>query len=135
MSSEVMKILEMMDSGKMNTDKALELISNLDSSRSLPSKKASKIKISIVSKSDNKTINIPAIPFWLITSLGSLGLSISSWVMKHSKDLDDESKKYIGILEEIDLKEMIEVLRDCGPFDMVDIEDGDVGDMVKISVL
>lgn len=133
MSSEVMKILEMVDRGSIDTNKALKLISDLDNLSPMPKKRASKIKISIFDKSDNRRINIPGIPFWLITSLGGLGLSISSWAMKHSKNIDEESKKYISILDDIDLKEMIEALREFGPFDMVDIEDG--GDMVKISIL
>ena len=120
--------------GDLTSKKAVELINQhnyLDPSRGL---RCSKLKITIYSKDDNRTIRIPSIPFWLITSLGNAGLNIAKFIATRSNTIDLETKKYLSILDDFDLREIFRELRNHEPFDLVSVDEKD-GDKVRISVL
>ena len=118
----------------MPFEKAVELSNQPDYSAPFQGLRCSKLKITIYSKNDNKTIKIPSIPFWMITSLGNVGLNIAKFIATRSNTIDLETKKYLSILDDFDLKEIFTELRNYEPFDLVNIEEKD-GDMVRISVL
>ncbi len=130
-----MSIIEQLKSEQISTKKAIDLIKNYDPNNDYEiRKKASKLKILIIDKGEGKTIRIPAIPFWLITSLGNMGLKIGKFAAKRSDTIDDETKEYLNVLDDIDLREIFEELKSHGPFELVNVEEED-GDMVKISIL
>lgn len=134
MENDIMSIIIDLKSGKTSPSKATKLIRNYNFKKDLPRKKASKLKIKIKDRDSNKRINIPGIPFWLITSLGSLGLTVTKLVANKSDTLDDETKQYLKILDEINIKELLGELKNYGPFDLVNVFEED-GDEVKISIL
>ena len=125
----------MLDQGKINSKDAIRLINEFDADKVTKVKKSSKIKITIYDRDNNKKIKIPAIPFWLVTSLGNFGLKVSSVGLKNNKELDSDSKKALQTLKDMDLKDIFEVLKNHPPCDIVNITDGDDGDKVIISIL
>lgn len=92
-----------------------------------------KIKVQI--KTDNKNIKLPSIPFWLIPFLGSIGLKIASIVLKSSKKIDKETKKYISLITPSDLKDIFNGLKSNEPYDIIHIIVEGEDTEVKISVL
>lgn len=54
--------------------------------------------------------------------------------MKYADDLDEEAKAILKELDYKSIKEVFDVLKSNGQFDMVDISSGD-GTEVKISIL
>ena len=134
MNSEISKILNDLREEKLSSKKALKLINNCSCVNAHSQKHISKLKITIIDKAEDKSIRIPSIPFWIITSLGSVGLSIGKFAAKRSKTIDDETKKYLCILDDLDLKEIFSALKYHEPFDLVNIVEKD-GDEVRISIL
>jgi len=93
--------------------------------------KAKKLKIQVVD--DGKYINIPAIPFWLINFIISIFFGLGKIALK----FHDENDEVYGILKNIsskDIKSIIKELKQCDPFDLVDIEDSG-NTKIKISIL
>lgn len=129
-----MEIIERLKKGQITSEKAIKLIQNYNPDYHRSRRKSSKLKISIYDKSSGKSIRIPAIPFWLITSLGNLGLRISKLVASKSNTIDDETKKYLTVLDDFDLREIFSAFRHHEPWDLVNVEEQD-GDIVKISTL
>lgn len=129
-----MDTLQLLKEEKINCEKAIKLINsyNLDKSNT---KKSRKIKVFIYDSEDDRTIKLPAIPFGLITSLSSFALWISSIALKNSKELDNDSKKAIEVLKDVDVKEVLNALRNCPPCELVNVYDGEDGDEVIISIL
>lgn len=134
MENHIMRIISDLKSGKTSPNKAIKLIKKYNFNNLESSKKASKLKIKIKDSDSNKKINLPGIPFWLITSLGSLGLTITKFTINKSDTLDDETKHYLKVLDELNLKELLGQLKNYGTFDLVDILEED-GDEVKISII
>ncbi|EOD00039.1 hypothetical protein [Caldisalinibacter kiritimatiensis] len=134
MKKEVNAVLYQLSTGKINTKEAIALINKINpSTNTQPINKATKLKIKIIDKSENKTINLPPLPFWLIKTLGNLGIKFSSIAAKHSKDMDEHSKKYLAKIDDIDLGEILDALKEHGPCDIVDVISEDA--VVKISTL
>ena len=127
-------ILKELDEGSINTKKAIKKIKNINTSPNKKVRKASKLKITIIDRDEEKNIRIPAIPFWLINSFISLGLGLGSIAARFVDDIDEETKKILEIVDSRDLKNIINELRKHGPFDMVDIEEGD-NTKIQIRVL
>jgi hypothetical protein len=97
-------------------------------------KTASKIKITVVDKNNNYNLRLPAIPLWLLSFLGSIGMRFKSIALKNSDNLDQYSKKFLEELNSKDVKKLIKELKRYGPFDLIDVSTGD-GTIVKISIL
>lgn len=135
MSSELKDILQMLNQGKIDSKSAVKLINEFNPDKISKAKKSSKIKVSIFDKEDDRKIKIPAIPFWLITSLGNLGLKVSSFALKNNRELDESSRKALEVLQDMDLKDIFEVLRNHPPCDIVNISDGNDGDEIIVSIL
>jgi len=95
-------------------------------------KKATKLKITIVD--DEKKINLPGIPFWLIEFLIDLGFGLSSIALKFIKEIDEDTKKILDSIDRKDIKQMIKELKKYGPFELVNIREGDKT-YVHISIL
>lgn len=126
----------MLNQGKIDARSAVKLINEFNPDKFIKEKKSSRIKVSIYDKEDDKTIKVPAIPFWLVTSLGNLGLKISSFALKNNKKiLDEDSKKALVALRYLDLKDIFEVLKNHPPCDIVNISEGDNGDEIIVSIL
>lgn len=123
----------MLEEGKISAQKAIKLINNIDESNINKARPARKIKIKIIDGDDDKKINLPGIPFWLISSFSRLGMLIAPIAIKHSSEMDENSKMALDLLKDVDIKEFISALRAHGPFDFVDI--CSEKDIVKISVL
>ncbi len=134
MRDHIHNILKELDEGSINTKKAIKKIENINTSPSRKARKASRIKITIIDKAEGKNIRIPSIPFWLLNSLISLGLGLGSIATKFVDNIDEETKKILEIVDSKDLKNIINELRKYGPFDIVDIENGD-NTKVQIRVL
>ena len=134
MKNHIHNILKELDEGSINTKAAIKKIENINISPSKRVRKASKLKITIIDRDEEKNIRIPAIPFWLINSFISLGLGLGSIAARFVDDIDEETKKILEIVDSKDLKNIINELRKHGPFDMVDIEEGD-NTKIQIRVL
>ena len=134
MRDHIHNILKELDEGSINTKKAIKKIKNINTSPNKKVRKASKLKITIIDRDEEKNIRIPAIPFWLINSFISLGLGLGSIAARFVDDIDEETKKILEIVDSKDLKNIINELRKHGPFDMVDIEEGD-NTKIQIRVL
>lgn len=134
MRDHINNILKELDEGSIDTKKAIKKIESINTSPSKKVKKASRIKITIIDKTEGKNIRIPSIPFWLINSLISLGLGLGSIAARFVDNMDEETKKILEIVDSKDLKNIINELKNHGPFDMVDIEESD-NTTVQIKVL
>jgi len=95
-------------------------------------KRAKKIKISITDK--EKHINIPAIPFCIISFLVDLGFGIGAIAVKFMKDMDEDLKEALNLIDKRDIKLLINELKKYGPFDLVNISEGN-RTRVRISIL
>lgn len=133
MKEEIRKILTKLETGEISSRKAIKLIGSLDENSISKVRAARKIKITIVDGDEDKKIRLPGLPFWLITLLGNIGVSIAPLAIKHSNGLDSSSLIALEAIKDIDFKEFISTVREYGPFDLVDICDNK--DIVKISVL
>ena len=94
---------------------------------------ASKIKIRVVDKKSDFKLWLPAIPFWLIISLSSLGLKFKDTIVKNIDDSDEGIKLFSELLDSGIIKDLINELKANGKFDLIDLSTGD-GTIVKISV-
>ena len=133
MKDSIQDILHKLSTGEIDSEKAVNLIKNIDTNSDIVRGKASKLKITVVDKKENQSIRIPAIPFWLLSSLGSIGLGIGSIALRFSKNLDEYSKEALKAINSKDLRKILKEIKKYGPFDLVDVDDGD-GTIVKISV-
>lgn len=131
MNEEIRNILNMLDNGEISSKKAISLIRNLNVKNTRKVRPARKIKIRVISGKDK--INLPGIPFWLISFLIRIGTLLLPLALKHVESMDEDSKKAIELLKEVDITEFIHGIKACGPFDFVDITSDE--DIVKISVL
>ncbi|MTI70287.1 MAG: hypothetical protein FH751_08555 [Firmicutes bacterium] len=136
MNNEITKLLNGLSKGDLTTKEVIKKIDNLsldEKTKPVLKEKSSKIKIQIINEETN--INLPAIPFWLALSLGNLGTKLGSWDLKYNNDKDDDTKKYIEVLNELDLKEVFKTLEKLEPFELVDISSNNNKEIVKISIL
>ncbi len=134
MNSDIMEILNDLREEKLSAKKALNLINDYKYVNTQTYKHGSKLKITILDKEEGKSIRIPGIPFWIITSLGNVGLSIAKFAARRSNTINDETIKYLNVLDDLDIREIFNVFRNCEPFDIVNIIEED-GDEIKISIL
>ncbi|NMB07424.1 MAG: hypothetical protein GX981_03410 [Tissierellia bacterium] len=125
MKAEINNILEELNSGKISANKAINKIQSINISPNKRIPKTRKIKIHIVDKSEDTNIKIPAIPFWLINFLISLGLGLGSIAARFVDDIDEDLKMILEIIDSKDLKIITNELRKHGPFNMVEIKEGD----------
>lgn len=132
MKEKIRSILKKLNKGDITTNEALDQIKNIHENLKLPKRKASKIKIMVIDEEQN--IRLPAIPFWLLDLFISLGLGLGSIALKFVNDIDEETKSILESINSEDLRKIFNELKKYGPFDMVDIEDGD-STKIKISVL
>lgn len=132
MKEKIRSILKKLNKGDITTNEALDQIKNIHENLKLPKRKASKIKIYIID--EDKNIKLPAIPFWLLDFFISIGLGLGSIALKFVNDIDEETKSILESINSEDLRKIFNELKKYGPFDMVDIEDGD-NTIVKISIL
>lgn len=131
MKEEIKVILDKLQSGEISPKKAIKHIKSMDIKHNYDKiKPAKKIKILIIDGDSNKKISLPGIPFSLIKFLGKLGLVIAPLAIRYA---DSEAKEALEIIKEIDFKEFVEVLKNHGKFDLVDISNEE--DVVKISVI
>jgi hypothetical protein len=140
LKDSIQDILYRLDRGEINSEEAVNLIRNIETHPNVFRKKASRLKIIVVDKDENKSIKIPAIPFWLLDFLLSTSFGICSIVSRFSNrlDLDEDTKTSLELINNKDLskdlKMIFKEMRQYGTFNLVDIKDGD-GTIVKISVL
>lgn len=98
---------------------------------------ASKIKIKVFESESNKKINLPAIPFWLLSIMTSIGLGTKRFWL----NAENISKEQVDFFENLDnkevkkfIKEIRKELKSHKKFDLVDIKTGS-GTSIKISIL
>lgn len=134
MKDQVQDILKELDEGNINTKKAIKEIHSINLKYNKRVRKASKIKIIIMNENEGKNIRIPSIPFWLINSFISLGLGLGSIAAKFVDSIDEEVREILEVVNSKDLKDLIQELRKYGPFDMINIEEGN-NTKIQIRVL
>ncbi|SCG84491.1 hypothetical protein DW1_2936 [Proteiniborus sp. DW1] len=133
MKEEIRNILTRLENGEIDCKKAVKLIKNINENAISKVKPAKKLKIEIIDGDDDRKIRLPGIPFWLLSSLSKLGLSVAPLAAKHNKGMDENSMMALDLLKDVDISEFIKALKAHGPFDFIDVcSDKDV---VKISVL
>lgn len=93
-----------------------------------------KIKIRVVDEDKDFKIWLPAIPFWVITSLSSIALRFKSRILKNASNLDEDSRKFLDVLDSGMIRQLFEELKMLEKFDLVDLSTGS-GTKIKISVL
>ncbi|MBW4828373.1 MAG: hypothetical protein KZY61_11360 [Clostridiaceae bacterium] len=131
MNHDTIKILNQLNQEKISCKKAIKLI-NKKNRRVKSIKKASKMKIYVSEK--NKTIRLPGIHFCFFKFLTNVGIYIANISMKKGKIEDEDTKKLLYILNEIDLNIIFNELKSYGPFDLVHIKEGEDTE-IKISIL
>lgn len=132
---EIRKILKQLDEDKINVKKAIGEIKGLGLRPEPTGPRATKIKIHIRDKSEGVNMRIPAIPFWFINSMVSLGFGLGSIVARYSNNENmEEMKMILDNISSRDIKAIINELRNYGPFNMVEIQDGSDNE-VSIKVL
>jgi len=131
LKSNIIKILNQLDQGKISCKKAIRLI-NKKNRRIKSTRKASKLKIYVSEK--NKTIRLPGIHFCFLKFLINIGIYIANISMKKGKIDDEDTKKLLYILNEIDLNIIFNELKNYGPFDLIHVEEGKDTE-IKISIL
>ncbi len=133
MKEEIRNILTSLENGEISCKKAVNLIKNISENNIDKVKPANRIKILIIDGDDGTKIRLPAIPFWLVTSLGRFVMLLTPLAAKYSNHMDQHSKTALELINKIDIKELINAIRAYGSFDFVDVcSDKDI---VKISVL
>lgn len=133
MKEYIREILDKLYEGKIDAAKAEKLIRKHDVNKVNLRKKARKLKIRVLT-SDGKKINIPAIPFSIISGLGNISMKVASIFAKKGKHIDEEHIKYLKILDDINLKEILNELKHHEPYYLVEVYDGEDGDTVEIMV-
>lgn len=121
-SEERMQILEMVEEGKINTKDAMELLNALETNQEAitPKKDAKWLKIRVRTMDDNPKVNVN-IPL----SLVDVGLKLAK---KFDPKLEESG------LDEIDLDEIIEAVKNGAEGQIVDVEDEENQTKVKIYV-
>ncbi len=121
-SEERMQILEMVEEGKINTKDAMELLDALERNQELikPKAEAKWLKIRVRTMDDNPKVNVN-IPL----SLVDVGLKLAK---KFDPKLEDSG------LDQIDLDEIIEAVKNGAEGQIVDVEDEENQTKVKIYV-
>ena len=134
MESNVREILDQLNKGDIKYKDAIQLIKNINnnSSINIVKKKASKLKISVVD--GEQSIKIPPIPFGLITFFIDIGFGISSMAMRFVDDFDEDVKMLLDSLDKNDIKLIFKELKEHGPFQLVNIQNGSNTE-VKINVV
>lgn len=119
---ERMQILEMVEEGKINTSEATELLDALegDQEEISPKKDAKWLKIRVRTMDDNPKVNVN-IPI----SLVEVGLKLAQ---KFDPELEESG------LDQIDLDEIIEAVKNGTEGKIVDVEDEESQTKVKIYV-
>lgn len=64
----------------------------------------------------------------------NLWIGIANISMKKGKIVDEDLQKALYILNEINLKVVFHELKNCGPFDLVHVQEGENTE-IKISIL
>lgn len=121
-SEERMQILEMVEEGKINTKDAMELLDALERNQELikPKTEAKWLKILVRTMDDNPKVNVN-IPL----SLVDVGLKLAK---KFDPKLEESG------LDQIDLDEIIEAVKNGAEGQIVDVEDEENQTKVKIYV-
>lgn len=132
MKEEIRSILENLNMGNITTQEAIKGIRSIPIDLNPPRKKASRIKIVIIDEKQN--IRLPTIPFWLLDLFIGMGLGLGSIVLKFVEDIDKETRTVLESISSRDLINIFDEIKRSGPFEMIDIEDGD-STKIKISVL
>ena len=132
LKNNIKEILNHLDKEEIDCITAVNLIKNPYIYKSNRMKKGTKLKINVIS--GNQSIKIPSIPFWLIDFFISMGLSFGAIALKFVKDLDEDTKEILNSIDIKDFKLIFKELKQCGPFELVDVDD-ERGALVKISIL
>jgi hypothetical protein len=121
-TDERMQILEMVEEGKISTKEAMELLDALEINQEeiTPKKDAKWLKVRVRTMDDNPKVNVN-IPI----SLVEVGLKLAK---KFDPKLEESG------LEEIDLDEIIEAVKNGAEGKIVDVEDEENQTKVKIYV-
>lgn len=121
-SEERMQILEMVEKGKLTTAEATELLDALEGNEVeiTPKKDAKWLKIRVQTMDDNPKVNVN-IPI----SLVEVGLKLAK---KFDPKLEDAA------LDQIDLDEIIEAVKNGAEGKLVDVEDEENQTKVQIYV-
>ncbi|GEM_PF-674849 len=132
MKEEINNILEKLNVGDITTQEAIKQIRSIHIDLNPPRKKASKIKIMVIDEEQN--IRLPAIPFWLLDLFIGMGLGLGSIALKFVNDIDEKTRTVLESISSRDLRKIFDEIKKSGPFEIIDIEDGD-STKIKISVL
>jgi hypothetical protein len=121
-SEERMKILEMVEEGKLNTSEAMELLDALegDEVEIKPKTDAKWLKIRVKTMDDNPKVNV------------NIPLSLVDVGLKLAKKFDPKLEQ--SGLDQIDLDEIIEAVKNGAEGKIVDVEDEENQTRVKIYV-
>jgi len=120
-SEERMRILEMVEEGKINTKEAMELLDALEGNPEIKPKKEVKwlkVRVKTMDDKPKANINIPI-------SLVDVGLKIA-------KKFDPKLKE--SGLDQIDIKEIVEAVKNGAEGKIVDVEDEENHTRVKVYV-
>jgi hypothetical protein len=121
-SEERMKILEMVEEGKLNTSEAMELLDALegDEVEIKPKTDAKWLKIRVKTMDDNPKVNV------------NIPLSLVDVGLKLAKKFDPKLEQ--SGLDQIDLDEIIEAVKNGAEGKIVDVENEENQTRVKIYV-
>lgn len=121
-SQERMQILEMVEEGKITTQEAMELLDALEVNHEeiTPKKNAKWLKVRVMTMDDKPKVNV------------NIPLSFVNVGLKLAKKFDPELKK--SGLDEIDFEEILEAVKNGAEGKIVDVEDEEKHQRVKVYV-
>ncbi len=121
-SEERMKILEMVEEGKLSTTEAMELLDALEGNEEeiTPQKKAKWLKVRVTTRDGKPKVNVN-IPMAFV----AVGYNLAK---KFDKDLKNSGLDYI------DFKEIVEAVKNGAEGKIVDVEDEEKQERVEVYV-
>lgn len=133
---DIKEILTEVENGKLTSKEAVDILRNLPHTNKQV-KYAKKIKIKIHDREDNRKINLPAIPIWVIEKFVLFGIRFSNYFYKEKTKVDEntgEESRDLGDwsfedgkvkIDTKDLKKVFSVLRQIPPCKLVEVDDKD----------
>ena len=142
MSEEKIRILKMLEEGKINSEQAERLLSAVgetyieDKEDDLvPHGKAKWLKIRVFEEDMEKPKDIVNVPLKLAKIAVRLGTKFTNFIPADAKEEMAKNGVTPDMLNDLDkLDELIDGISEAGPFKLVDVDDEENGNKVQITI-
>ena len=141
MNEERIKILKMVEDGKISTDEAARLLEAIGNSNyisddvALPNGKAKWLKIKVIDMTTNKKKVNVSIPLNVAKVAIKLGAKFSSFVPADARaEIENKGIDFESLQDIEKFTELIDSISQEGPFKLIDIEDEEKNEKVEIVI-